>query len=114
MRTSDLAAVTLAVLLLAGWVGLTVIGSMLHLLSVVVRVRDLGRPTTTPNQLQDRLLTSAAVGAIGLLAGAEAVTGDRLVGLASFLVLLVAVILVGLVIRSVVAALLLGPPGRQG
>ncbi len=106
--------VTLAVLLLAGWVGLTVIGSMLHLLSVVVRVRDLGRPATTPNQLQDRLLASAAVGAIGLLAVAEAVTGDRLVGLASFLVLLVAVILVGLVIRSVVAALLLGPPGRHG
>lgn len=106
--------VTLAVLLLAGWVGLTVIGSMLHLLSVVVRVRDLGRPATTPNQLQDRLLASAAVGAIGLLAVAEAVTGDRLVGLASFLVLFVAVILVGLVIRSVVAALLLGPPGRHG
>lgn len=106
--------VTLAVLLLAGWVGLTVIGSMLHLLSVVVRVRDLGRPATTPNQLQDRLLASAAVGAIGLLAVAEAVTGDRLVGLASFLVLLVAVILVGLVIRSVVEALLLGPPGRHG
>lgn len=34
----------LAILLLAGWIGMTVLGSMLHLLSVVVHVRKLTRP----------------------------------------------------------------------
>lgn len=106
--------VALAVLLLVGWVGLTVIGSMLHMLSVVVRVRDLGRPVAASNKFRDRFLATAAVGAVALLAVAEAATSERLVGPASILVLLVAVVLVGLVIRSVVAALLLGPPKRHG
>ena len=37
--------VSLAVLLLAGWIGLTVCGSLLHLLRLMARVRRLERPT---------------------------------------------------------------------
>lgn len=57
----------LAALLVAGWVGLTVAGSLMHLLAVLGRVRDLRRPLPTPPRpLRDRALTTAlAVGVAG-------------------------------------------------
>lgn len=54
----------LAGLLLPGWLGLTVLGSLHHLLGVLVRVRDLRRPTPAPRPARDRAVaTLAAIGA---------------------------------------------------
>ena len=69
----------LAVLLLAGWLGLTVLGSLLHLLAVLARVRDLRRPPVEdPRRLRTVLPPAAALGIAVLAAGrvgeAEAVT----------------------------------------
>jgi nitrite reductase (NO-forming) len=56
-------------LLVAGWVGLTVLGSLLHLLAVVVRVRNLSRPIPAPRPRLDVLLTAAtAIAVFGLVA----------------------------------------------
>lgn len=57
-------------LLVAGWVGVTVLGSLLHLLAVLVRVRDLTTPMPAPRPILDRATT--AVMAIGVLAVAVA------------------------------------------
>jgi nitrite reductase (NO-forming) len=62
---------TSAALLLAGWIGLTVAGSLLHLLSVLRRVRA-GHPPPTPRPWRDRLLAGAATVAIALLAAGTA------------------------------------------
>lgn len=60
----------LAVLLLAGWLGLTVLGSLLHLLSVLVRVRDLTRAFPRAHRRSDvPIAVLAAVGVAGLAAG---------------------------------------------
>ena len=58
----------LAVLLLAGWVALTVAGSLLHLLSVLHRVRHLTRSMPAPRPGPDRLLTALAATAVAALA----------------------------------------------
>ena len=49
----------LAALLVGGWVGLTVAGSLIHLLAVLGRIRDLRRPLPLARPLRDRLLTTA-------------------------------------------------------
>jgi nitrite reductase (NO-forming) len=61
-----------ATLLLPGWVGMTVLGSLLHLLAVVVRVRDFSRPLPAPRPVADIGLTVLAGTAIGFLALARA------------------------------------------
>lgn len=99
----------LAILLLVGWVGLTVVGSMLHLLSVVVRVRDLARPVTAPNRTRDLFLASAALGGVAFLAIVEFAGAGPLLPVAKGLMLLVGLALVTLVARSVLLALRLGP-----
>ncbi|MQA76332.1 MAG: hypothetical protein GEU88_18730 [Solirubrobacterales bacterium] len=54
-------------LLVAGWIGLTVLGSLLHLLAVVVRVRDFSSAMPIPRPGRDRLLALlAALGVTGL------------------------------------------------
>ncbi len=61
--------VAVGTLLVAGWVGLTVLGSLLHLLAVVVRVRNLGNPTPMPEprpRLDPAIAAMAAFGAAGL------------------------------------------------
>lgn len=56
----------LAALLVAGWVGLTVAGSLMHLLAVLGRVRDLRRALPAPRPQRDRALTAAlAAGVAG-------------------------------------------------
>lgn len=59
------ARVALAVLLLPGWLGLTVLGSLLHLLAVLVRVRDFRQslPTSAPVRA---LVGIALAGVLGL------------------------------------------------
>ena len=56
----------IGILLIGGWVGLTVLGSLAHLLAVVLRVRDLARPMPAPRPRRDA--ATAAAAAIGLSA----------------------------------------------
>jgi nitrite reductase (NO-forming) len=50
----------LAVLLLAGWIGLTVAGALLHLLAVLARVRRFSATMPAPRPARDRLVVAAA------------------------------------------------------
>lgn len=62
----------LAILLVAGWIGMTVAGSLLHLLTVLHRVRRLAgaMPAATPGR--DRALVGLACAAVAALAVARA------------------------------------------
>lgn len=53
-----------AALLLAGWLGLTVLGALLHLLSVLLRVRGLTRALPEPRPLRDGALAALAVAGV--------------------------------------------------
>jgi len=68
----------LAVLLLVGWVGITVLGSLVHLLAVVVRVRGLRRPLPAPRPRSDRALTWGLALGVVALAAARAGGGEWL------------------------------------
>jgi nitrite reductase (NO-forming) len=58
----------LAVLLLAGWIGLTVTGSLMHLLAILARIRNFTLPMPQPRPLRDRTLTATAGAGIAALA----------------------------------------------
>jgi nitrite reductase (NO-forming) len=58
----------LAVLLLAGWIGLTVAGSLLHLLAVLARIRRFTLAMPAPRAARDRALTATAGTALAALA----------------------------------------------
>lgn len=58
----------LAVLLLAGWIGLTVAGSLLHLLAILARIRNFTLPMPQPRPLRDRTLTATAGASVATLA----------------------------------------------
>lgn len=62
----------LAVLLLAGWIGLTVAGSLLHLLAILGRIRRFSLAIPAPRPTGDRALVCLAAVAIGLLAPSKA------------------------------------------
>jgi nitrite reductase (NO-forming) len=62
----------LAVLLLAGWIGLTVSGSLLHLLAVLARVRHFAVAMPPARPARDRLVVVAAGAGVGALALARA------------------------------------------
>jgi hypothetical protein len=64
----------IAALLLPGWLGLTVAGSLLHLLAVLVRVRDLRQPLPEPHLARDRALAMLAL--LGVLVLAASLRGD--------------------------------------
>jgi nitrite reductase (NO-forming) len=83
-------AAALAVLLLAGWIGLTVAGSLLHLLAILARVRQrvIALPRARP--IRDRVLTMAATIAIAALALSRAPGLRALATPAGVLVLAVA------------------------
>ena len=61
----------LAVLLLAGWIGLTVTGSLLHLLAILARIRRFAISMPRPQPARDRLTALAAAVAITTLALSE-------------------------------------------
>src|SRR5690606_7209336 len=63
-------------LLVAGWVGLTVIGSLLHLLAVVVRVRNFSRPMPVDRPLPDRTIAVLAGSGVAALAVAQLAGAD--------------------------------------
>ena len=58
----------LAVLLLAGWIGLTVAGSLMHLLAILARIRNFTLPMPRPRPLRDRTLTATAGTGLAALA----------------------------------------------
>lgn len=65
-------------LLVAGWVGVTVAGSLLHLLAVVVRVRDFSRPMPEPRPRADIALTVAVALGVSTLVVAQVAELDDL------------------------------------
>jgi nitrite reductase (NO-forming) len=85
---------TVGTLLVAGWIGLTVLGSLLHLLAVVVRVRGgftARMPTARP--WLDSIVAASAMVAIVALALAQGAGLDRLHGPAQLLLLAVYAVL---------------------
>jgi nitrite reductase (NO-forming) len=62
----------LAILLLAGWVGLTVFGALLHLLAVLARVRDFSRTMPVAVPARDPALAFSAALGIAALAASHA------------------------------------------
>ncbi len=90
---------TLAVLLIAGWVGLTVSGSLLHLLAVLARVRNFARTMPSPRPARDRLLSAGAAAAIGGLALSRGTELDALGRPATLVLLAVAAALSAQVLR---------------
>lgn len=99
-----------ATLLLAGWLGLTVAGSLLHLLALIARVRDLTRPLPGPRPGRDRALCAAAVVGVGALAGARADVVAAVEAPALAIVLGAYAVLAGLVLVRLARAL----GGRAG
>jgi nitrite reductase (NO-forming) len=69
LRGSTRAAV--GTLLIAGWIGLTVLGSLLHLLALLIRVRDLDRGMPVPHPIRDGVVTMAAVVAVAVVAATQ-------------------------------------------
>lgn len=65
---------TLAILLLAGWIALTVAGSLLHLLAVLARVRHFTLAMPAPRPARDRAL--AALAALAVITWAVAQIPD--------------------------------------
>jgi hypothetical protein len=72
----------LAVLLLAGWLGLTVLASLVHLLTLLAHIRDLSRARHRPpsRPAGDRMLVALAVLAITTLAAAQLAPAAPLLG----------------------------------
>jgi nitrite reductase (NO-forming) len=105
------ARAAIAVLLLPGWLGLTVAGSLLHLLTVLVRVRDLRQPLPAPHPARDRALAMLAL--LGVLALAAARGGHlpALEGPASVALVGAYIALGALVTARTARAVCAGPAG---
>ncbi len=103
----DTARAAIAILLLPGWLGLTVAGSLLHLLSVLQRVRDLRRPLPSPRPARDRSLAGVAL--VAVLALAAARSGHwRAVDAAALTTLLAAYAVLGTLVAARAARALRG------
>jgi nitrite reductase (NO-forming) len=101
----------MATLLLAGWIGLTVAGSLLHLLAMLARVRSgFAFAMPSPDPLRDRLVTIGAVLGISLLAASAMVSSEFLVVAGRLLVLCAAVPVVMVLARC---ALIVVSPGSR-
>jgi nitrite reductase (NO-forming) len=98
---ADPTRAAVATLLVSGWIGLTVLGSLLHLLALLLRVRDLRRGMPEPRPGRDLALTIATALAVAVAAAADLGAGsllDRLgeaVLLAAYVVLGARVALLG-------------------
>jgi nitrite reductase (NO-forming) len=98
-------------LILAGWIGLTVAGSLLHLLAMLARVRSgfaLAMPS--PEPVRDLLITVAAAVGISALAASALVSSDALATAGRLLVLFAAVPVVAVLARCLVRVLNPGSP----
>ena len=97
-------------LLVAGWVGVTVLGSLFHLLSVLVRVRDLRTPLPAPRPRLDA--ATAVVVALGVLgvAATRLAEGTGLDGLASAVLLVAYAMLAMRLVRLIARVLTVARP----
>jgi len=95
----------LATLLVAGWIGLTVAGSLLHLLAVLGRVRDLRRPMPKPHPSRDLAIVLFAASAITLTALTRLTPLAELRELASIALTAAAALLAAQVLRRAARAL---------
>ncbi len=82
-------------LLVAGWVGLTVLGSLLHLLAITVRVRNFTRPMPKARPRLDRALTATAALGVAALAITQLTGADATGQVARAVLLLAYAALVG-------------------
>lgn len=86
MALSGDSRAAISTLLVVGWIGLTVAGSLLHLLSLLLRVRDLSRPMPEPRPSVERPLAGAIAATIAGLALAQLAGADGLRAAAALLV----------------------------
>jgi hypothetical protein len=86
---------SLAVLVLAGWIGLTVTGALLHLLAVLARVRRFTIAMPEPRPARDRAVVVAAAAGIGALALAYIDGLEPVAAPATLLAVAVALLLAG-------------------
>lgn len=80
---------TVATLLVAGWIGLTVVGSLLHLLALLNRVRDLRRAMPEPHPVRDMAITAIAAAAVAALALGKLIEADAVADAAAALTIAV-------------------------
>jgi hypothetical protein len=99
----------LAALVLAGWIGLTVAGALLHLLAVLVRVRRFTIAMPTPHPARDRAVVVAAAVGIGALALAHIDGLQRVAAPAALLTVAVALLLAGQIAVLALTALTARP-----
>jgi nitrite reductase (NO-forming) len=100
----------LAVLLLAGWLGLTVLASMLHLLAVLARVRDHSRALPPPRPARDRALVALAAVAVSALAASRLASADSLLAPSAAALTILYAVLGGNVLLLAARALLHSQP----
>jgi hypothetical protein len=84
---------SLAALVLAAWIGLTVAGALLHLLAVLARVRRFTTAMPEPHPARDRAVVVAAAVGIGALALAHIEALERVAAPAAVLTVTVALLL---------------------
>jgi nitrite reductase (NO-forming) len=97
----------LATLLLAGWVGLTVTGSLMHLLAILGRIRSFAQPMPAATPGRDRALSLVAALAVAALSVAQA-TGTSVLAAPAIVVTLAVTAVLG----ARVLALAVGALGR--
>jgi nitrite reductase (NO-forming) len=95
----------LAILLLAGWIGLTVAGALLHLLAVLAGVRRSPARTAASRPARDRLVAAMAGVGVGALALSNVSGLGPLAGPATAGLLLVAVFVGGRILTLAASAL---------
>jgi nitrite reductase (NO-forming) len=101
----------LTVLFLGGWIGLTVTGSLLHLLAVLRHIRRFPAPPVPPRPRRDRWTAVAAVGALVVLVVSRLPGVDSLARPAEALATAVALaVAAGILVLAVQVAL----PPRAG
>jgi nitrite reductase (NO-forming) len=94
----------LAIVLLGGWVGLTVAGALLHLLAVLGRVRHFTLAMPAPRPARDRAITALAALAVVAWALTEVDGLTGLTPLALALRVAATVVLAGYIARAAVRA----------
>jgi nitrite reductase (NO-forming) len=102
-----------AVLALAGWIGLTVAGSLLHLLAMLARVRSgFAFQMPSPRPVADTLVTAAAALGVAAMAAGVLASSSGLTLAGRLLLLAAAVPVVALLLQS--ALKVIKPAKRAG
>ena len=94
---------------LAGWIGLTVAGALLHLLAVLARVRNLAVAMPAARPVRDRALVTVAAASIGALTLTQLDRLQPVAAPATALATAVALVLAGRIARLALRALPAGP-----